>query len=84
MNLSANERESLERGDPVRVAENGLDCVIVRADVYERITNVVNGDSTQIEDRLAAIWSDVPESAWAKLPTDLSEHLDHYLYDARQ
>ncbi|MBI1904178.1 MAG: hypothetical protein HYS13_24045 [Planctomycetia bacterium] len=33
-----------------------------------------------IEDEIAAIWADVPESAWAGLPHDLTDHLDYYLY----
>lgn len=28
------------------------------------------------------IGSSAPESEWAKVPADLAENLDHYLYDA--
>ena len=34
----------------------------------------------EIEDELAALAADVPESEWAKLPDDLTDNLDHYLY----
>ena len=30
----------------------------------------------------ADAWSAVPEEEWRKLPADLSENLDHYLYGA--
>ncbi|MHB1033705.1 MAG: hypothetical protein ACYC35_01265 [Pirellulales bacterium] len=33
-----------------------------------------------IEDRLRAIVADVPPEDWDRLPADLSEHLDHYIY----
>ena len=26
------------------------------------------------------IWADVPDSEWEKLPADLSDQLDHYIY----
>jgi hypothetical protein len=37
-------------------------------------------DAQSIEDKLRAIWSDVPREQWDRLPADLSEHLDHYIY----
>jgi len=33
-----------------------------------------------IEEQIDAIVRDVPEEAWQLLPSDLSHHLDHYLY----
>ncbi len=33
-----------------------------------------------IEEVLAQLASEVPEEEWKKLPEDLSENLDHYLY----
>jgi predicted DNA-binding antitoxin AbrB/MazE fold protein len=33
-----------------------------------------------IEEELAAIWADVPEAEWSRLPADLTDNLDHYLY----
>jgi hypothetical protein len=36
--------------------------------------------ATSIEEKLAAIWAEVPASEWAKLPDDLTDHLDHYVY----
>ncbi len=37
-------------------------------------------DTRSIEEKIAAIWADVPEEEWAKLPPDLSDQLDHYIY----
>ncbi len=37
-------------------------------------------DTRPIEDIIADIVSDVPDEEWAKLPPDLSDQLDHYVY----
>ena len=39
-----------------------------------------DANAPAIEDELADIWANVPESEWAKLPPDLSERLDQYIY----
>jgi hypothetical protein len=33
-----------------------------------------------IEEKIAAIWADMPEEEWAKFPEDFSDQLDHYIY----
>jgi predicted DNA-binding antitoxin AbrB/MazE fold protein len=33
-----------------------------------------------IEEKLRAIMADVPKEEWDRLPADLTEHLDHYIY----
>lgn len=33
-----------------------------------------------IEEKIARIMADVPEGEWEKLPADLNDHLDHYIY----
>jgi hypothetical protein len=33
-----------------------------------------------LEQEIAAIWADVPESEWNHLPPDLTRSLDHYVY----
>jgi predicted DNA-binding antitoxin AbrB/MazE fold protein len=37
-------------------------------------------NSPTIEDELRAIWADVPKEEWDRLPADLTDHLDHYIY----
>jgi len=34
-----------------------------------------------VEQELAAIWADVPETEWSRLPANLTDNLDHYLYE---
>ena len=33
-----------------------------------------------IEDEIARIMADVPDAEWEKLPPDLNDQLDHYIY----
>jgi hypothetical protein len=33
-----------------------------------------------IEEELEHIWAEVPQEEWDKLPPDLTDHLDHYIY----
>lgn len=33
-----------------------------------------------IQEELDRIWGDVPDEEWDKLPADLTDHLDHYIY----
>ncbi len=33
-----------------------------------------------VEDILAELAQEVPQEEWDKLPADLTDHLDHYLY----
>lgn len=33
-----------------------------------------------LEEKVAAIVAGVPEEEWNKLPADMGEHLDHYIY----
>jgi len=38
------------------------------------------GDHRPIEEIIDEIAAEVPESEWAKLPPDLTDQLDHYVY----
>jgi hypothetical protein len=40
----------------------------------------IDPSAPTVEDELRAIWADVPEAEWNRLPADLTEHLDHYIY----
>jgi hypothetical protein len=40
----------------------------------------VSDTAPSIEEKIAAIWADMPEEEWAKFPEDFSDQLDHYIY----
>ena len=43
-------------------------------------SGVVAKSYPSIQEEFAAIFADVPQEEWDKLPADLIENLDHYLY----
>lgn len=47
MNLSSEQVEAIREGEPVRVTsdEVGTVCVVLRADVYDRVKNLIYDDS---------------------------------------
>jgi hypothetical protein len=44
MHLSPDQLKSLQHGDPIRLREAGIECVLIRADIYERVQAALAGD----------------------------------------
>ncbi len=61
-------------GKPLRFVEV-TDLSIVPSQEWLFDPNAIS-----IEEEIESIWRTVPASEWKKVPTDLSENLDHYLY----
>ena len=53
---------------------------VERLDVVEPSAREYDTSVPPIEDVLAAIAAEVPKEEWDKLPPDLSDQLDHYIY----
>jgi len=45
VSLTAEQRQALEQGEPVPVTESEtqLECVVIRADLYERVKSLLSG-----------------------------------------
>lgn len=52
MQLSTVQLQSLANGEPVRLSESGIECVVVRADVYERLKETIATDEWTTEEML--------------------------------
>ncbi len=52
----------------------------VRVELAAPPTDDFDPNTPTIEDQLRAIWADVPKEEWERLPADLTDHLDHYIY----
>ena len=52
----------------------------VRVELAAAAKEEFDPNAPPIEDELRAIWADVPEEEWKRLPADLTDHLDHYIY----
>ncbi len=59
--LTEEQRESLEKGNAVRVQENGREYVLLRPEVYDRIANGAYDDSPWARRR----WIGCERSRWA-------------------
>ena len=54
--------------------------VEVRVEVATAAKEEFEPNAPTIEEKLHAAWADVPKEEWDRLPVDLTEHLDHYIY----
>ena len=56
MTLTVNEIAAIQKGEPVRttIPEVGVDCVVVRADVFERVQKMADDDWSDEEIELLA------------------------------
>jgi type I restriction enzyme S subunit len=52
----------------------------VRVEVAAVDEERLDPNAPPIEEKLRAIWADVPDEEWDRLPADLSDHLDHYIH----
>ena len=53
MVLTHEQHEVLANGGNVRLTVDGLDCVVLRSDVFERVSRIIGDDWTHDEMRLA-------------------------------
>lgn len=68
--------------DPVELPDN---CEVelqfqVRMNSIPTMQPADDARSSCIEDKLAALAARVPNEDWERLPADLSDQLDHYVY----
>lgn len=52
----------------------------VRVELAAPAKDDLDPNAPSIEDRLRAMVADVPQAEWDRLPADLSDNLDHYIY----
>lgn len=45
MRLTKEQEVAVENGHPVHLRENGLECVVIRADLYDRVATLFEGHS---------------------------------------
>ena len=53
MELTVEQHAVLATGGNVRVTVDGLDCVVLRSDIFERVSKILGEDWTHDEMRLA-------------------------------
>ena len=53
MTLTLEQQKALASGGNVRLTVDGVDCVVLRSDIFERVSLILGEDSTHEELRLA-------------------------------
>jgi Arc/MetJ-type ribon-helix-helix transcriptional regulator len=70
--------ESGHYQSPAEVIQEGLDLLEARD-----AANSSTGDSEEpIWETIVRLGRQVPDEEWARVPTDLAQNVDHYLYGA--
>ena len=69
-----------KRRDPVGRVGGLPEGAEVRVELAAAGKEEFDRNAPPIEEKPRAIWADVPQDEWDRLPADLSEHLDHYIY----
>jgi hypothetical protein len=79
MNLTAPEKSAVANGEAVRVSEDGLECVVLRADVYDRLKHLLYDDRQWTDKDLRRILAKSAEgNGWNEPAMD-----DYDQYDER-
>ena len=79
MNLTVPEKSAVRNGEAVRVREDGLECVVLRADVYDRLRHLLYDDGEWTDKDLRRILAKSAEvNGWNEPKMD-----DYDIYDER-
>jgi hypothetical protein len=77
MNLTQEQHAAVRSGEAVRVDEDGLPCVVLRADVYERLKHLLLDDSDWSEAELRrALAKSAAANGWNESPMDDYDRYD--------
>jgi hypothetical protein len=77
MQLTSDQIVAVRKGEAVRVDESGLECVLVRADVYDRLKHLVFDDSEWSDDELRRMLArSADENGWNEVGMDAYDRYD--------
>jgi hypothetical protein len=77
MTLTQDQRKAVEAGQNVPLNVDGIDCILVRADVFEKVRNVLSDDLTHEElDAMLAVSAE--GSDWMDPAMDIYDEYDKH------
>ena len=77
MNLTEQQKLAVRKGEAVRVQEEELECVVVRADVYDRLKHLPYDDSDWTADELRLMLARSAEAnGWSEPEMDAYDNYD--------
>ncbi|HVA46886.1 MAG TPA: hypothetical protein VNH11_11015 [Pirellulales bacterium] len=77
MTLSKAQREAVETGGSVGMTIDGIDCVVVRADVYERLRAIL-ADELSHDELRAVLARSAEGSDWLDPSMDIYDEYDKH------
>lgn len=80
MNLNADQRQAVFSGEAIRIQEAGVECVVVRADVFDRVKNLLYDASSWTPEELRQQLAKSAEmNGWNEPAMDDYDHYDEEL-----
>lgn len=77
MNLTLEQKQSLDRGEPVSIRVDETECVVLRNDVYERIKGILYVDSPVAnEESIRLAWEAGRSIGWET--PEMAEYDDYH------
>jgi hypothetical protein len=62
MNLTAGQKSAVRSGEAVRIRDEELDCVVLRADVYDRLKHLLYDDADWTDEELRRMLANSAEA----------------------
>jgi hypothetical protein len=77
MHLSEQQMTALRNGEAVRTRDNDLECVVMRADIYDRVKQLLYDDSDWTDDELRRLLAKSAEgNGWNEPEMDAYDNYD--------
>jgi hypothetical protein len=77
MNLTARQKSAVRKGEAVRVREEELDCVVLRADVYDHLKHLLYDDGESSDEELRRLLAKSAEAnGWNEPEMDAYDAYD--------
>lgn len=78
MTLSTDQRQAIQRGQAVRASLDGIPCVVLREDVYDRVERVLDYDDSPLttEEKQWALAEAGRRHGWEDPEMDVYNELD--------
>ena len=82
MNLTTRQKSAVRNGEAVRVRHEGLDCVVLRADVYDRLKHLLYDDGDWTDEELRRrLATSAEANGWNEPEMDAYDQYDKRLQE---
>ena len=80
MNLTEKQKLAVQNGEAVRIRDDELDCIVLRADVYDRVKQLLYDDTDWTDEELRKMLArSADENGWNEPEMDAYDNYDEEL-----